>query len=213
MGHALDMETTTRAMLARDAAPKPKRGRRKRPARHHLPWTAAEDKVLLLEWGEVCPRVLRSKLPGRSWCAIYCHATRELRLPSGLPQGTVALTAAATRLGFADPGYIRRLAARHGVEIRRHPHPPDLGPRRQPRRCIDWQDILDAYLSETNATETIHAAARRHGIHNVTLWRWLVADGVPTSGLRGRPSHIDRETIDRVVTARRTLAAAPRGGR
>lgn len=175
-----------------------------RPARFHKPWTPAEDKVLLLEWGEVSPRVLKAKLRGRSWSGIYNRAIKVLHLPYGFPQGTVSIKEAARRLGYANAKSVAALAVRQSVAIRLHPTPPTLELKRNPHRCVDWQDIHDAYLREANTTETIKEGALRHGLVDVTLARWLRQAEVlgPKQG-HGQPQRVPSADIDRVVAAHR----------
>jgi len=170
-------------------------------------WTAAEDAYLAREWGEVCPRVLRKGLPGRTWTAIVGRAVAALGLDRGIPQGYVSLHEAAHRLGYTDSAFVQRLAARHGVAIRLHPRPRDVGAKRSPRRCVEWDAIRDALTREMSTTESVHAGAAARGVCGVTLWRWLNAAGV----LPPRPEgHAHRGTarvlsteIDRVVAERR----------
>lgn len=218
MGHALDMETATRAMLFGSfdgddggghpvAQPQRKRGPHKRRARSHRPWSPEEDRVLAREWGEVCPRVLRSKITGRSWEAIYNRATKVLRLPYGLPQGTVSLKEAARRLGCSSVKSVRALARRQHVPIRLHPHPPTLGTKVHAWSCVDWEDVREAYLHEANTTETITGGAARHGLIDVTLARWLRRAGViGDRKTHGAPVRVLTADVDRVVAAHRSAA-------
>lgn len=165
-----------------------------------------------LEWGEVCPRVLMSKLPGRSWGAIFNHGI-NLGLPRGLPQGYVSLREAAVRLGLGGHVCVRRLALRTGIVLRRHPHPPSLGPKYCPRMCVEWDAIREACERETAETETVHAAAEARGIPDPTLYRWLRDAGELTmqrTGAQGRGTmRVASAVVDRVIADRRPAGAVP----
>lgn len=176
-------------------------------------WTDAEDATLVREWGEVCPRVLMGKLPGRSWAAIRQRAAKVLGLETGVPQGSVSIEEAARRLGYESGSFVLRLAARTGVTIRKHPRPRDTGPRVAGRRIVEWDSIRDAFTTEQRETESVAGAARTRGLCNIRLWRWLRAAGVlpelqPGAAKRGA-MHLPSEVIDAVVAARRP-ASVPR---
>lgn len=177
--------------------------RRPRPARHHHVWTDAEDAVLLRDWNDLGARALLRLLPGRAWSAIYEHATRELHLPRGLPQGRVSLKEAARRLGYARVSAVRGLARRQRVALRRPPHPTTLAPRARPQMNVDWEAIRAAYLREANGTETIAEAARRKGLCDVRLGQWLREAGLTGESHRGMPRRIPVAEVDRVVEERR----------
>lgn len=200
MSARLDTEKVTRAMLV---ARQPKKRPGKKSARHKMHWTREEDAVLRREWGEVGQRVLKKKLRGRSWRAIYRRA-RNLGLPQGLPQGSVALSSAAEILGLSSPDAVEALARRHGVPIRPHPHPhaPE-GTRRHPWRCVDLDDITAAMARETTDTEVVGAAARRRGLYEATLRRWLVDAGeIRGDGNGGRWHRLPSAVIDAVIAAK-----------
>lgn len=210
MSALLDTARVTRAMLA--ASPV----RRRKPSRSRLPWSPDENATLTREWGEVCPRVLRKLLPGRSWIAILVHAKDVLRLDMGLPQETVSLTEAAHLCGYYSAKTVRKLAERHGIAVRLHPRPLSTGAKKSPRRCVDRVAILDACAAETRDTETVRAAARARGIKDVTLWRWLRDAGVIAAPVPGEKSRgflrVSSTEIDRVVKEHRAAqsARAPR---
>lgn len=205
MSAQLDTERVTRAMLVAGESAKPKRCRKRsgRCAR----WTARENAILTREWGEVCPRVLLKKLPGRTWIAVLVHAKDALDLEMGVPQGEVTLTEAARRLGFYSAITVRKLAKRHGIAVRLHPRPLSIGPKVRPIRCVDWDDIREASTRETCGTETVRAAARARGMKDVTLWRWLRDAGVIAAPVPGEKSRgflwVSSTDIDRVVRERR----------
>lgn len=206
----LDTERVTRAMLA-GQQPKPRR-KAKRGSRHRLAWTAEENATLIREWGELTPRALLRKIPGRSWAAVLSHAKDTLRLEMGVPQGEVTLTEAARRLGFYSAITVRKLAERQGVMVRTHPRPLTIGPKRAPHRCVDWDDIQAACAREVRGLESVRSAAIARGLTQITLWRWLIGAGVispPTPGERSRGLlRVESAEIDRVVNLRRGARAA-----
>jgi hypothetical protein len=182
-------------------------------SRHRIEWTREENSILTREWGEVCPRVLMSKLPGRTWTAILIHAKDGLHLPMGVPQGEVSLTEAARRLGFHSAITVRKLAKRHGIAIRLHPRPASTGVKTCGRRCVEWDAIRDACAEETRHVETVRAAAEARGLSGATLWRWLRDAGVlPPRGegeahrsrgfLRVASADVDRVVAERLPAHR-----------
>lgn len=208
MSRPLELETVTRAMLA---TARPKRGRRVKPkggaerwGRH---WTQAEDAILMREWGEVRPKTLRQKLPGRTWGAIRSRAVGKLGLPLGAPQGFLCIAAAAKKLGFGGEPQVLALAERHGITVRVYPFPLVHKPKAKGRQCVNWEDISEALAREVATTESVGPAARARDLNSATLWRWLRDAGElpeqrPGTAQRG-PMRIPTEVIDRVVKERR----------
>lgn len=169
-------------------------------------WTAAEVRTLEREWGEVNARTLRAKLPGRTWCAIAAKA-EERGLAARVPQGYLSLRASAGALGY-DPDTLARLLARHGVRVRRQ-HGTSRMARAwggRPVRIADASDVREAIAADARC-EVVAAAARARGLYSNTLWRWLIAAGVPRPGGR-RVWRVPSEVIDRVVAARATARSA-----
>jgi transposase-like protein len=203
----LELEVVTRAMLAA----RPGRGRRAKPKRGadrwQRHWTQAEDAILMREWGEVRPKTLLQKLPGRTWGAVRSRAVGKLGLPLGAPQGFLCIAAAAKRLGFGGEPQVLALAARHGITVRVYPFPLVHKPKSKGRQCVNWEDISEALAREVAETESVGPAARARDLNSATLWRWLRDAGElpeqrPGTTQRG-PMRIPTAVIDRVVMERR----------
>lgn len=203
MSAALETERVTRAMLA--AVPtKPRRKRKNSRFGRH--WTKEEDAILMREWGEVGVRVMRGKLPGRSWGAIRARAVGKLKLPLGAPQGYVCIKRAAEILGYGGEPSVLRLAERQGVAVRNYPFPCDEGPRISRRKCVSVDEITEALAREIKGTEHVAGAAAARDLCPASLWRWLKAAGALPEKVPGRKQrgamHIPTEVIDRVVRER-----------
>lgn len=169
-------------------------------------WTPAEDRALALQWGELSVRELRQKF-GRTFNAIYSRATQALRLSARL-QGTESLCAAAERCGFGVH-HMRRILDAANVHYER-PYPaqgttPSGRPTGVERRRYDPLDVDEA-VNAWLRTETMNAAAKRIGVSEFALRRWLRAAGVIEGSQKGKPRRIPSETIDSVVANHRRAA-------
>lgn len=190
------------------AARRARASRRAKPSRHKCRWTAFEVRVLTRHWGELAPRLLRARLPGRSWLGIYRRA-QSLGLRTGVPQGWVSLCRAANLLGYSHASVVRALAARARVAVRTNPCRRRC--LRADRHYVEWDAILAAAERENCEMEVIGPAAKRRGINTGQLWRWCNAAGllppVPEGRRNRSPVRLPTAVIDRLVDARLGRAA------
>lgn len=183
-------------------------------ARPQRRWTAREDRTLLVEWGDVQPRTLFDKLPGRTWSAI-CRRAEETGL--GPPQQDLEpLTRVAERLGYCAQT-LRAILRRRGVEIE-HYAAGDRALRGRRARLyrvdpIAAEDAVRAELAERAADtrETVRAAADRHGLTLEQMETRLARLGLlPRSGI-GRARWIEAADADRAAALEIRVGAAPGG--
>lgn len=185
-----------------------KSSRRARPSRHKCRWTTFEVRTLARHWGELAPRLLRARLPGRSWLGIYRQA-QSLGLPTRAPRGWVSLCRAAALLGYSHASVVRALAARAHVAVRTNPCRRWC--LRADRRYVAWDAIRAAAERENCDIEVIGPAAKRRGVNAGQLWRWCNEAGllppVPEGRLHRSPVRLPTAVIDRLVEARLGRAA------
>lgn len=154
-------------------------------------WSAREKRQLMFWWHEgIRVKAIAARLK-RSPVAVTSMACK-MGLSQGAPPGWEHVTAAARRLGFANPTLLR-IAATYNVPIK---NSIALRPRRafQYHHQIVETVAIDDAVQKWLATENVGAAARARGIDPHSLRRLL--------GLRGsgkRHVRIPTEQIDRVV--------------
>lgn len=185
-----------------------KSSRRARPSRHKCRWSTFEVRTLSRHWGALAPRLLRARLPGRTWLGIYRQA-QSLGLPTGIPQGWVSLCRAAKRLGYSHASVVRALAARARVAVRTNPCRRWC--LRADRHYVEWDAILRAAERENRDLEVIGPAATRRGIATGRLWQWChdadLLPPVPEGRRRRSPVRLPSAVIDRLVAKRLGRAA------
>lgn len=227
MGHGL-LWTDAEDEILRTFYPRGHRGRRKALAllghrteaavrrrvyvldlvRPRRAWTSREDRLLTMEWGDVTPRTLRLKLPGRTWRAI-CHRAAHLGL--GHPQREmISLEEASRRTGYCPQtllGILRQYdVALESLAIGRGADPSSGGARRVPRWRVDPVEATDAvrqYLADRAAAgETLAAAAARLGLKTETLRLRLrragLLRGLQRITAQGCPTLLPHGLADRV---------------
>lgn len=167
-------------------------------------WTAAVDRALVMLWGEFTVTRIARKL-SRTPLTVYFRA-RKLELRCGAPQGFEYLSHAARRVGF-DAVTLRRILRWAGVGLRQAMSRPDATGRRR-HFFVDPFDV-DHAIEAWHATETVQGAARRLGMCDETLRKWLLDarrdgdDGVPEKP-SGAKQHwrVPSTAIERVVAER-----------
>lgn len=167
----------------------------------HRRWTPAEDARLRLCWGEADLAETARRM-GRTVLTTWWRA-QKLGLPLGCPQGWEYLTAAAKRTGY-ETGGLRPILRWAGVPIRFSISRPTTAPR---RCCIVDPDQVDAAVARWLKTESLTAAARRHGIAAETLERWLRLSGkkLPAKPRAKKRWRVPSDIIDAVVAQRRAV--------
>jgi hypothetical protein len=136
-------------------------------------WTPREDARLRFLWDTSASLSAIGKEIGRSPTGVYCRA-QILGLPLGVPQGYEFISAASERTGYWVQTLEKILA---WAGVRAHAV-RTLGTRRgEVRRYVDPLDVDDA-IALWHKTESLHAAAQRHGVSDATLRRWLRRIGV-----------------------------------
>lgn len=136
-------------------------------------WTPEELQRLDLEFSESAKRGLMKKFPDRSWYAIYKKA-RERGL-HGM-QGLISATRAAAAIGIARTT-LMRLCERASTSVQWH---GIRGPNKYPQVRMVYaepDDVATAY-ADYELSETIAAAAVRHGVNKRTLAEKLVRAGI-----------------------------------
>jgi hypothetical protein len=183
------------------------------------PWTDSENILLEGYWNQSPKETILKLLPGRTWGAIYDHATRVLHLSSGSPPGMISLSALEK-----DPswGYGRkdtkRIIQEGGVRIRCFNY-SGKKPRGVP--YVVLADVLEAAKrwSKEQAIpyegkEHIRDAAKRLHVNKQRLRGWLVLEGIapPVVPKQLQKIWVVPETYDQVVAKYRSsdLAQDPR---
>lgn len=172
-----------------------------RAAKQAIPWTSREDQILALEWGELQPRTLRSKLPGRTWIAIVHRATL---LGLGSPaQGRVSVAEASRMCGYARQT-MRAILLAEGVTLHSHPGGMTAQRRILRRELVDADEAREAverYLAReaTDPRETLAEAGERHGLSARQMEDRLGAAGLLPARGRGRIRRVDPKAADRAV--------------
>ncbi len=182
-----------------------------RAKRQSRPWTAREDRLLTIEWGDVGTRVLKSKFPGRTWVAIVCRAkTLGLGSPA---QGHVSIDHAARVCGYS-PTYMGKLIRALGVAV--HPHPGGMlaGKRVCPRNLVDLDEVREAVVRHlsSDTRETLREAAARVGLTPPQVKERLRRAGLLPCIGRGLAARIEPADVDRAVAAWVKKPKGPRPG-
>lgn len=168
-------------------------------------WTVAEDNILRREWGEVGPRSLREKLPGRKWSAIVWRA-KDLGLPSP-KQGRVALSVAARAAGFSHYLMLNILET-EGVRVERYAGGLHAQHRREQHRVVD-PDEARAAVERWLRRETVAQAATRIGVGRAAMRAILIRTGTLRPQGRGHVVRYTPEEIDRAVEFDRRASERP----
>lgn len=182
-----------------------------RAKRTNRPWTAREDKLLAIEWGDIGVRVLRSKFPGRTWLAIV-HRAQKLGLGSPA-QGHVSIAHAAKVCGYPHMTLAKIIRAQ-GVTVHQHPGGALAGKRVCQRYLVDLDEVREAVVRHLAADtrETLHQAAARVGLtHRQIKERLLRAGLLPRRG-RGYVLRVEPADVDRAVASWVEKPKGPRPG-
>jgi hypothetical protein len=168
-------------------------------------WTDLENARLRRMWHSYSVRQLAQRF-GRSEWGVWEHA-RHIGLPLGVPRGCEYFTEACERTGFHGRSLWRIIRWAEVVTTATPVKPGALN--RQRRYYVDPFDVDEA-VKKWLATETIDAAARRHGVAGNTMRYWLKRAGLlhprgPKSSLHHR---IESVVIDRVVSEWRAQKVA-----
>lgn len=179
-----------------------------RAKRQNRPWTAREDRLLAIEWGDVGARVLRSKFPGRTWLAIL-HRAQRLGLGSPA-QGRVSVLKASQVCGYPQM-VMMRILRQQGVAV--HPYPGGMlaGKRVCPRYLVDLDEAREAVERHlADSRETLAQAAARVGLtHRQVEERLRRAGLLPRPG-RGSLVRVQPADVDHAVA---TWVEKPKGPR
>lgn len=162
-------------------------------------WTAEDDRRLALLWGECSLNEVAKKLD-RTPATTYWRA-QHAGLPLGCAQGLEYLWAAAVRTGFAV-ATLRMILKWGGVSLRVAMARP-TGAKRH-FHTVDPYDV-DQAVKRWLATETLAAAADRHGVDPATLERRLRASGreLPEKPARKKRWRVPSDLVDEVLAERR----------
>lgn len=164
------------------------------------PWSTEDDRRLANLWGEYSLHVIAEKM-ARTPAAIYFRAQHAVKLPLGCAHGLEYLWTAAVRTGFPVAslrmilkwaGVRLHVAMARPTKAKRHFHTVDP---------IDVDDAIERWLK----TETLAAAAARHGIHASTLERLLLRAKpaeLPPKPDRKKRWRVPSEVVDKVLAAR-----------
>lgn len=168
-------------------------------------WTAAEDKLLRLVWGEQGERTVCQKLPGRTPAAIVSRA-KHLRLG---PQATgrVSIAGAARRLGIDDDS-VRALVREAGAHL-------DVGAPIAPTRARHHKhfalelDGVEVLLTSRDLRCATAAAWDRHvGVAHSTTARLLASARLHRPSGRGSRAWIPRDVLAELTSRRHGDAVA-----
>lgn len=175
--------------------------------RKRKPWSETDKRKLRFLWMGEESLVEIARAMERSQNSIDAMAFR-LGLPMGPPAGCEYLANAAKRTGYSVR-QLRRVCARFGVKVRRARTRPIES---KGKGLHEWRahyvesDAVDAAVAKWLETEAVATAARRRGLHNATLRRWLRDAGVreakTSQGLRAH-WRVDSKVIDEVIATRR----------
>lgn len=171
-------------------------------ARH--PWNAVEDRKLAVWWESGLRLDAIAKKMDCTKTAVY-HRARQIGLRLGCPDGFEYVTQAAKRTGFHGDTLLRILDA---ADVQQHtslsaPWMKDWGGNYR-WRYVDPIEVDEA-VAAWMASEPVTTAARRHGIADQVLRRWLRKEGViGGASKQGKPhQRVRSEVVDRVVAERR----------
>jgi hypothetical protein len=175
-------------------------------------WTAEENAVIDNGWGYWSRGTLRRRLPGRTWGAIYDHATKDLGKTLGAPQGMVSVKDLSEDPVWGYDYYATlRIMEASGVQVRVLHYDRDSGGCGV--RYVDRDDAIAAAYEWEKAKaqavagkESVREAATRLHLRPSTLRGWLTDAGVlpPASRQNARPFHAEPEVYDRIVARYRT---------
>jgi hypothetical protein len=177
-------------------------------------WTDAEDARLIFMWETPLALASIATRMGRTPLAIYSRA-KKIGLSVGCPDGFEYVSTAAKRTGF-ELATLRRVLAFSRVKEHRSLAQPKRTRRYQSHHFVCIDSVNDAVV-KWHASEPVTAAARRRGLSQLTLRRWLIDAGALSKSRAWKKHHrIDSEIIDLVISnrapTRELLSAAGRRG-
>ena len=150
-----------------------------------LPWDPAEDRILLLGWGELSPRVLKKKLKRRSRVAIHLRAMVH-GLSSGPPQGfvTIKFLSLDPSWGFGYCETLRMVQWAEKILNRsfiQHFNYSSRIPGRPGVPCVSLDEIREAKVAGMwTKSETPPDASKRLGVAVQRIRTWLIYEGETT---------------------------------
>lgn len=189
-------------------------------------WTPEDDAHLRRLWNaELDLDDIAARL-GRTPLTTYWRA-QKIGLPLGVPDGWELITTAADRTGYATT-QLRQILRAAGATIRRALTEPAHHAKKQKKtnkrgrpRFIVARGEVDVAIEAWHATEPVHAAARRLGMHGSTLMAKLRIAGVERRRPVGKPCknarphwRVSAEDIERAlayVPPKRVRRRGPRG--
>lgn len=141
---------------------------KKKPA-----WTPEENARLKLLWPELYSiRGLRAKFPGRTTVAIYLHATRDLKLKTGMPQGFISVQECARRFGYCWK-VTEKVLREMGVQIHTYNR---LVCKDAKHTAVDpflAMEAFKAWTERRGQLRTVKSAADEIGVDPTTISRWI----------------------------------------
>jgi hypothetical protein len=166
-------------------------------------WTPRADRRLTFLWGG--PRISLgaiAKQLGHTPGSVYRRAV-ALGLGAGCPNGFEYLTSAARRTNFHVVS-LRKILAWDRVRICLVRSDPSKKRETARRHFVDSEQV-DRAIARWMTCETLSEASRSRGVHDETLRKYLVEDGVieDRHGVPRTRWRIPSLEIDRVVAARR----------
>lgn len=145
-------------------------------------WTARDDARLRLLWAMPSSLQEIARKLERSHRSVFRRAQR-IGLPFGVPHGYEYLTVASKRSGYANETLVKIL---EWAGVRVYRTRAESLRRAHPRRYVDPFDVDEA-VTRWNESESVRGAARRHGVGDGTMRRWLLRIGVqPPADLTAR---------------------------
>lgn len=191
-----------------------------RPARHGLPWSEADDRLLTWLWGQVSAGELARRLE-RTPNAVLTRAYGALALGS-VARGTWSMTALAETAGY-DQETIKRVCRELGITLSRcQPIHRELKRRRKPHvyaldeeqgeRVIEWlrlhgsERTFDRRNREWGQGGRPPACVRCHRTERPHAWRGLCKPCAVYMHQTGR-SHLYPTLRERARLAEQTEAA------
>lgn len=157
-------------------------------------WSANEIRILGAEWGEVSSRTLRSKLPKRTWAAIYNQA-RSMGL-SMKPQGYERVSDLARRAGYSRDQMVSILKM-YEVKTKFSYSEKKSG---KGRLYAQPDDALEA-ASKYSKLDSIADVMRRYVTNHRTVYGIALRAGLITStNACVRKHRLDPDEIDKLMS-------------
>lgn len=165
-------------------------------------WSPSEDKQLILLWESGLRLSAIAKQLGRPAHGVYNRALK-LGMQAGCPQGFEYLSAAMQRAGFNSTDQLRRVLKWAGVQVHMALSQPKT-------RHVSWHHHyvdptqVDEAVARWVRSETLVDAAKRHGISDMIMRKWLLRAGVIGARMGARTHRrVDPEVVDRVMAERK----------